>query len=45
VENNLEKLVSLCFQSPICTASPRAPNTEDWKKLFVYAYDGKDIDF
>jgi alcohol dehydrogenase class IV len=45
VENNLDKLVSLCFQSPVCTAGPRSPNTEQWKKLFIYAYDGKDIDF
>ncbi|MFX1452989.1 MAG: iron-containing alcohol dehydrogenase, partial [Promethearchaeota archaeon] len=45
LENNLDKLVSLCFQSPVCTAGPRSPRTEEWKKLFIYAYDGKNVDF
>jgi acetaldehyde dehydrogenase/alcohol dehydrogenase len=45
LENNLDTLVSLCFQSPICTASPRPPNTEEWKKLFIYTYKRKNIDF
>jgi len=45
LENNLDKLVSLCFQSPVCTAGPRSPSTEEWKKLFTYTYDGKNVDF
>ncbi|TFG29013.1 MAG: iron-containing alcohol dehydrogenase [Promethearchaeota archaeon] len=45
LENNLDILVSLCFQSPVCTASPRSPNTEEWKKLFIYSFEGKNIDF
>ena len=45
LENNLDILVSLCFQSPVCTASPRSPNTEEWRKLFIYSFEGKNIDF
>ena len=45
MEKNIDTLVSLCYQSPICTAGPRSPSMEDWKNLFRFAYDGKDIDF
>ncbi len=45
LENNLDTLVSLCFQSPICTAGPRSPSTEEWENLFRYSLEGKDIDF
>jgi alcohol dehydrogenase class IV len=45
MEKNLDTLVSLCYQSPICTAGPRSPSMEDWKNLFRYPYDGKDLDF
>ena len=45
LENNMDTLISLCFQSPVCTAGPRAPTTEEWQNFYNYAYDGKDIDF
>jgi alcohol dehydrogenase class IV len=45
LENNIGLLINLCFQSPVGTAGPRLPNSEEWKKLFIYAYDGKDVDF
>ena len=45
LENNLDNLVSLCFQSPVCTAGPRSPSMEEWKKLYIYAFEGKTIDF
>lgn len=45
LENNMETLISLCFQSPVCTAGPRSPTSEEWQNLYIYAYDGKDIDF
>ncbi|MFX1308691.1 MAG: iron-containing alcohol dehydrogenase [Promethearchaeota archaeon] len=44
-ENNLDKLISLFFQDPSGTMAPRIPNKEDVKRLYQYAYDGKDIDF
>ena len=45
MEKNLDTLVGLCYQSPICTAGPRSPSMEDWKNLFRYPFDGKDVDF
>jgi len=44
-ENNLDKLISLFFQDPSGTMAPRIPNKEDVKRLYQYAYEGKDIDF
>jgi alcohol dehydrogenase class IV len=44
-EKNLTMLVNLCFQSSSSVMSPRSANTEAYKKLYTYAYEGKDIDF
>jgi alcohol dehydrogenase class IV len=44
-DKNLDMLVNLCFQSSSSVMSPRSPNTEDYRKIFTYAYEGKDIDF
>jgi alcohol dehydrogenase class IV len=44
-ENNLDKLVSLFYQDPSGTMAPRIPNKEDIKRLYQYAYSGKDVDF
>ena len=44
-EKNVDKLISLCYQSSSSVMSPRAPDTEDYTKLFTYAFEGKDIDF
>ena len=44
-DKNLDMLVKLCFQSSSSVMSPRSPNTEDYRKIFTYAYEGKDIDF
>ncbi|MFX1294345.1 MAG: iron-containing alcohol dehydrogenase [Promethearchaeota archaeon] len=44
-ENNLDMLITLCYQSSSSVMSPRSPDSEDYKKLFTYAYEGKDIDF
>ncbi len=45
IEQNSDMIVSLCYQSPSCVMSPRSPDSEDYKKLLLYAYEGKDIDF
>lgn len=44
-EENLPDLVDLCFQSSSSVMSPRAPNKDEYGKLYRYAYEGKDIDF
>ncbi len=44
-DKNLSMLVNLCFQSSSSVMSPRSANTEDYNKIFTYAYEGKDIDF
>jgi len=44
-EKNLEMLVNLCFQSSSSVMSPRGADSEQYKKIFRYAYEGKNIDF
>ncbi|MFX0083670.1 MAG: iron-containing alcohol dehydrogenase [Candidatus Hodarchaeota archaeon] len=44
-DNNVDKLISLCFQDPSGVMAPRIPNKEEFAKLFKYAYEGKEIDF
>ncbi|TXT57261.1 MAG: hypothetical protein BAJALOKI2v1_500014 [Promethearchaeota archaeon] len=45
LEENLDQLVQLIFQDPTVVMSPRSPNTAQYKKLYHYAFEGKDIDF
>ena len=45
LEKNLDQLILQCFRSACTTMSPRSTNFEDFKRLFIYAYEGKDIDF
>ncbi|MFX0188898.1 MAG: iron-containing alcohol dehydrogenase [Candidatus Hodarchaeota archaeon] len=44
-DKNLDTLVNLCFQSSSSVMASRSPNYADYKNLFTYAYEGKDIDF
>jgi alcohol dehydrogenase class IV len=44
-DSNLNTLVSLFFQDPSGVMAPRIPNKEDVKRLYQYAYEGKDVDF
>ncbi len=44
-ESNLDMLINLCFQSSSSVMSSRSANAEDLKNLFIYAFEGKDIDF
>jgi len=44
-ESNLDKLIGLCFQDPSSVMAPRIPNKEEFKKIYTYAFEGKDIDF
>ncbi|MFX1418551.1 MAG: iron-containing alcohol dehydrogenase [Promethearchaeota archaeon] len=44
-EENFKTLISLCFQEATSVLVPRIPNKAEFEKLFIYAYEGKDIDF
>ncbi len=45
MEKNLDDLVSLVYQDSSGVMAPRSASGEDFKKLYRYAYEGKDIDF
>ncbi len=44
-EKDLDSLVNLCYQDASSVLTPRSTNGEQFKKLFQYAYEGKDVDF
>jgi acetaldehyde dehydrogenase/alcohol dehydrogenase len=44
-EKNLEMLVNLCYQDASSVLSPRATSGEQFKKIYQYAYEGKNVDF
>jgi alcohol dehydrogenase class IV len=44
-KNGLDSLVNLCYQDASSVLTPRATSGEQFRKLFEYAYLGKDIDF
>jgi hypothetical protein len=44
-EKSLDKLVLYSFEDPSVFQSPRPVTMEQCRKLFRYAYDGKDVDF
>jgi alcohol dehydrogenase class IV len=45
LEARLDDLADRVASSNTSFANPRVPNTEETKKLFMYAYEGKKIDF
>jgi len=44
-ENNIEMLVACCFQDATSVMTPRSITDEYYRKIYYYAYEGKDIDF
>ncbi|MBY8987619.1 MAG: iron-containing alcohol dehydrogenase [Candidatus Lokiarchaeota archaeon] len=44
-EKDLDTLVNLCYQDSSSTLTPRSTNGAQFRKLFEYAYEGKDVDF
>jgi acetaldehyde dehydrogenase/alcohol dehydrogenase len=44
-EENFKTLIMLCFQEATSVLVPRVPNKADFEKLFIYTYEGKDVDF
>jgi acetaldehyde dehydrogenase/alcohol dehydrogenase len=45
LDKNLDILLNLCYQDASAVLTPRSPSPDEFKKIFVYAYEGKDIDF
>jgi len=44
-EKGLDSLVNLCFQDASSVLTPRSTSGAEFKKLYEYAYEGRDIDF
>ncbi|MGB9684613.1 MAG: iron-containing alcohol dehydrogenase [Candidatus Bathyarchaeales archaeon] len=44
-QRELDNLVERALGSTGTIASPRVPTAEDYRRLFVYAYEGKTVDF
>jgi len=44
-QSELEDLVERAIGSTGTIASPRVPTADDYRKLFVYAFEGKTVDF
>jgi alcohol dehydrogenase class IV len=44
-EKNLDMLINLVYQSSSSVMSPRSANADDIRNLYVYSFEGKDIDF
>jgi alcohol dehydrogenase class IV len=44
-EGRLEELVRKAMQSACVFTSPRVPDEADCRKIFLYAYEGKKVDF
>ncbi|MFX1503103.1 MAG: iron-containing alcohol dehydrogenase [Promethearchaeota archaeon] len=44
-EDNMELLIVCCFQDATSVMTPRSITDEYYRKIFHYAYEGKDIDF
>ncbi|MFW9820962.1 MAG: iron-containing alcohol dehydrogenase [Candidatus Thorarchaeota archaeon] len=44
-EKGLDSLVNLCYQDASSVLTPRATSGDQFRKLYEYAYEGKDIDF
>ncbi len=44
-KKDLDSLVNLCYQDASSVLTPRATSGEQFRKLYEYAYEGKDIDF
>lgn len=44
-KGSLDELVDKALGSTGTIASPRVPTAEDYRKLFIYAFEGKSVDF
>ncbi len=44
-DKNLGSMADQCMESSVAVMSPRSASSEDFKKLFQYAWEGKDVEF
>jgi len=44
-EAKLDELIERANESTGTIVNPRVPIEEDYRKLFLYAYEGKSVDF
>ncbi|TFG20090.1 MAG: iron-containing alcohol dehydrogenase [Promethearchaeota archaeon] len=44
-ESDLDTLLNLCYQDASAVLTPRSPSPDEFKEIYRYAYEGKDIDF
>ncbi|MFX0176118.1 MAG: iron-containing alcohol dehydrogenase [Candidatus Hodarchaeota archaeon] len=44
-EKDLDMLLNLCYQDASSTLAPRSPSSDEFRKIFINAYEGEDIDF
>jgi hypothetical protein len=44
-ENNIDMLITCCFEDATSVMTPRSITDEFYRKLYYYAYEGKNIDF
>ena len=44
-EKNLDMLINLVYQSSSSTMSPRSATADDLRNLYIYSFEGKDVDF
>lgn len=45
IQESLDDLVERAIMSTGTIANPRAPTAEDYRKLFIYAFEGRKVDF
>jgi alcohol dehydrogenase class IV len=45
LDNNIEMLVACCFEDATTVMTPRGITDEYYRKIYDYAFEGKDIDF
>ena len=45
VDKYIDELVTMCFEDSSSVLGPRSASGEDFRNLYWYAYEGKDIDF
>jgi acetaldehyde dehydrogenase/alcohol dehydrogenase len=45
LDSDLDTLLDLCYQDASAVLTPRSPSPDQFKEIYKYAYEGKDIDF
>ena len=45
VDKYIDELVTMCFEDSTSVLGPRSASGKDFRNLYWYAYEGKDIDF